>query len=79
MSRDEAQARCDELNREHPDRTTYRWFPRKDGSGDWVVARVAVGPLAGPPTGVVQPEKPQPPDATPGQMPGGVQPWAAGG
>jgi hypothetical protein len=78
MRRDEAAARSEQLNREHPDRATHRWFPREDGSGEWTVARVAVGPQSAP-TGSAQPPKQQPPDATPGELPGGVSPWAAGG
>jgi len=77
MRRDEAEARCEQLNREHPDRVTHRWFPREDADG-WTVARVAVGALGGA-TGTLQPSKPQAADAKPGELPGGVQPWAAGG
>jgi hypothetical protein len=77
MRRDEAEARSEQLNREHPERATHRWFPREDGSGGWTVARVAVGALAKP-TGTAQPSKDQAPDPAP-QLPGGVQPWAAGG
>ena len=81
MRRDEADARCEQLNREHPDRATQRWFAREtdptrpDG---WTVARVAVGALGGA-TGTLRPSKPQSADAKPGELPGGVQPWAAGG
>jgi hypothetical protein len=77
MGRDEAEARSEQLNRDHSDRARHRWFPREDGSGGWTVARVAVGPLGGP-TGTAQPSKPQAPDTKPGELPGGVQPWAAG-
>lgn len=77
MSKDEAVARCEQLNREHPDRATHRWFPREDGAGGWTVARVAVGAIARP-TGTGQPSKDPAPDPAPG-LPGGVQPWAAGG
>jgi hypothetical protein len=78
MRKDEAQARSEQLNREHPDRATYRWFPREDGPGGWTVARVTVGPQ-GVPTGTLQPSKPESADTVPGTLPGGVQPWAAGG
>jgi len=77
MTRDEAQARSAQLNAEHPDRSTHRWFPREDAAGGWGVARVALGPLAGP-TGTTQSSKPEPTDAVPGTLPGGVQPFAAG-
>jgi hypothetical protein len=78
MRKDEAEARCEQLNREHPDRATHRWFTREDAEGGWTVVRVAVGAGARP-TGTAQPPKPQPPDATPGELPGGVSPWVAGG
>jgi hypothetical protein len=79
MSRDEAAARCEQLNREHPERATHRWFPRQDAAGGWAVARVAVGPHAAGATGTAQQPNEQAPDSTPGELPGGVQPWAAGG
>jgi len=78
MRKDEAEARSEQLNREHPDRATHRWFPRKDAAGEWTVARVAVAALAAP-TGTLQLSKEESPPETPGQLPGGVQPWAAGG
>ena len=42
MRRDEAEARCEQLNREHPDSATYRWFPRQDDDG-WTVQPWAAG------------------------------------
>jgi hypothetical protein len=78
MRKDEAQARAEQLNREHPDRATHRWFPREDGSGGWTVARVAIGAL-GRPTGTLQPSKPEPTHEVPGSMPGGVSPWVGPG
>jgi hypothetical protein len=77
MRKDEAEARSEQLNREHPDRATHRWFPRGGAEGEWTVARVAVGALSVP-TGTAQPSEEQAPEI-PGQLPGGVQPWAAGG
>jgi hypothetical protein len=41
MSREQAQRRAAQLNREHPERTKFRWFARK-GLAGWHVARVAV-------------------------------------
>ena len=78
MRREDAEARAKQLNRKHPDRAAHRWCPRQDAAGGWSVARVAVGGLGGA-TGTAQPSKPQAPDANPGELPGGVQPWAAGG
>jgi hypothetical protein len=40
MTHTEAQARCDQLNREHPDRATHRWMAREAPDGDWQVAKV---------------------------------------
>jgi len=42
MTRDEAMALCTRHNREHPDRSAYRWFPRRDDRGNWTVARAAL-------------------------------------
>jgi hypothetical protein len=41
MTRDDAQRRCDQLNREHPDRGTHRWVPQENGQG-WLVVRVSL-------------------------------------
>ena len=43
MTRDEADRRAAELNREHPERAQYRWLVRESG-GDFAVARVALPP-----------------------------------
>jgi hypothetical protein len=40
MNRQEAEALCERLSREHPDRRRYRWFPQRDeGEGTWRVAK----------------------------------------
>ena len=44
MTRAEAEAECARLRAEHPDRASHQWFPRDDGNGGWVVARVPVPP-----------------------------------
>jgi hypothetical protein len=41
MTRQEAERRSAELNREHPDRGAYRWMPR-ERAGGWEVVRIAV-------------------------------------
>jgi hypothetical protein len=42
MTRNEAAALCARHNREHPDRSAYRWFPRRDDRDNWSVARAAL-------------------------------------
>lgn len=79
MRRDEAEAICERLNREHPERGSHRWFPREASPGSWGVARVAVGGL-GVATGTAQPGKPTTPTpGNPGELPGGVSPWVGPG
>jgi hypothetical protein len=39
----EAEAACERLAAESPDRDTHRWVPTKDEAGDWRVAKI--GPL----------------------------------
>ncbi|HEX2410304.1 MAG TPA: hypothetical protein VHJ39_03960 [Solirubrobacteraceae bacterium] len=41
MTREQAEARAAELNREHPDRHAARWIARAAGDG-WEVARVSL-------------------------------------
>lgn len=40
MTRHEAEREADRLGREHPERTSYRWFARELGVGVWSVVRV---------------------------------------
>jgi hypothetical protein len=80
MTRDEATAEAARLNREHPERSRYRWAAR-EAEGEWAVVRVAlptsgVGPLT-PSTQAKQPAPP--PDEHPTDLPGGLPPHAAGG
>lgn len=44
MTRTEAEQRAQQLQAEHPDRATHRFFPRRSADGDWEVAKVAVPP-----------------------------------
>lgn len=48
MTDDEAKARCLELASTSPDRETHIWIPRRAGSGDWSVIRLAIPPSAPP-------------------------------
>jgi len=79
MDRQAAQTTSERLNREHPERATHRWFPREGPPGEWSVARIAVGALAGP-SGTAQAGKPSPPPVNdPASLPGGVSPWVGPG
>ena len=79
MLRDEAEAICERLNREHPERGSHRWFPREESPGVWGVARAAVGGIGGA-TGTGQPVKPiTPTPGDPGKLPGGLPPWIGPG
>jgi hypothetical protein len=59
MTREQAVAEAERLNREHPDRATHSWLVRENAPGDWGVAKVGV-PGRGPVVNV-QEAKPRPP------------------
>lgn len=40
MTRDEAESLAQKLDREHPDRTTHRWFARQGEGDGWEVVKV---------------------------------------
>lgn len=63
MTREEAELRAAELNREHPDRAKARWMARERG-GVWEVARVSLpaGMRIDPVTETTE-AKPKPPQA----------------
>ena len=42
MTREQAQARADELNAGAPDRSEHRWIARESELGDWKVLKVTV-------------------------------------
>jgi hypothetical protein len=42
MTRSEAEQRARELQAEHPDRASVRFFAREAGEGEWEVARIEV-------------------------------------
>lgn len=61
MTQGEAQAECDRLASEHPDRLTHSWLPRQQPDGEWTVAKVGLPrPRA---LGSTQEAKPRPPQA----------------
>ncbi len=47
MTREEAEARCEELAAGHPDRETHQWRPREGAGGTWSIVKVAIPPVAG--------------------------------
>ena len=61
MSREEALAECSRLGREHPDRATHSWMPRKLEDGEWTVVKLGVAQER--PFGTTQEAKPRPPQA----------------
>ena len=55
MTRDEAQAECARLAKEHPDRETHRFIPRQGPGDSWSVAKVGLPPISGRlPTGEIR-------------------------
>ena len=82
MTRDEASARAATLNGEHPQRDEFHWGVRQDERGEWSVARAHIPKRTTrdqltPSTEAKQPRPP--PDLHPGDLPGGLPPYAAGG
>jgi hypothetical protein len=62
MTREEAQAECAKLAKEHPDRETHRFVPRKTEDGTWAVAKVGLPPVAAKPLGREARINQKPPD-----------------
>jgi hypothetical protein len=79
MTHHEATAEAERLNREHPERASYRWGAR-EAAGEWSVVRAAVPARTDRPlTPTTQAKQPAPPpDEHPTDLPGGVPPYAAG-
>jgi hypothetical protein len=80
VTHEEASARAEELNRDHPERDRFRWVARQGEAGAWLVARVELPkPLRRERlTPVTQVKQPTPPDDQAGQLPGGLPPYVAG-
>ena len=51
MTREEAEAECARLTREHPNRETHRFVPRQGVDDVWSVAKVGLAPLPDEPIG----------------------------
>jgi len=80
MTYEEASARADALNRDHPERDRFRWGPREDGAGAWSVVRFELPKALTRErfTPGTEAKQPTPPDDHAGELPGGVPPYAAG-
>lgn len=81
MTREEASAAAERLNAGHPERDRFRWAAHEAEGAAWDVARIALPkPLVRERFVTSSPGKQTPPpDRHPGELPGGVSPWAAGG
>jgi hypothetical protein len=64
MTRAEAEAECERLRTESPERHTHRWVPVEEGDSDWRVAKIGLPPADEEVTGteVRADEKPPTPD-----------------
>jgi hypothetical protein len=81
MTRADAESRAAELNREHPERSRYRWMPH--GTGDaWEVVRVALpGAIRLDPVTATVESRPQPEpreDPRPAHFRNVGGPWVGG-
>jgi hypothetical protein len=75
MTRSEAEAECERLQRTHPDRHTHRWRAVELVAGEWTVAKVNVPPVdVGTPTVESRPKPPTPEDPRP-DVPPSVGPF----
>lgn len=64
MSRDEVEQEVDRLNRDHPERGSYRWLARSSADGEWSIARIPTRPGARiDPLKTSTEAKPKPPQA----------------
>jgi hypothetical protein len=45
MTRAEAEAECERLRTESPERHTHRWVPVEEADGDWRVAKIGLPPV----------------------------------
>ena len=64
MDRHEAEATCQRLAREDPERGSYNWFPQRDDDGEWSVVKVRLPEhLRRDPTKPTVEAKPKPPKA----------------
>jgi hypothetical protein len=82
MTREDALARAEQLNTEHPDRETHAWIPRRGSGEEWDVVKLRMPGLRRDPMKATTEAKPKPQqsdDVPPWKSAGGVPPFAAGG
>jgi hypothetical protein len=83
MNRQQAEALCERLAREHPYSDSYKWLARQGGEGEWSVVKVRLPEsLRRDPTKATVEAKPKPPEADdprPAMWRDVGSPWAAGG
>lgn len=82
MDRKDAEASCERLAREDPERDRYKWLPRQSDDGEWSVVKVQLpeGLRRDPMKATVE-AKPEPPDADdprPAMWRDVGGPWTAG-
>jgi hypothetical protein len=66
MTRSEAEAECERLQRTHSDRLTHRWRAVELVAGEWTVAKLSIAPAdPGTPTVETKPRPPTPADPRP--------------
>jgi hypothetical protein len=62
MTREDALARAEQLNSEHPDRETHTWIPRRGAGGEWEIAKLRMPGLRRDPMKATTEAKPSPPE-----------------
>ena len=70
MTREEAQAECARLAKEHPDRETHRFVPREGEHGAWTVVKIGLPPVVAKPPGQEARVNQKPPDVGGGRSGG---------
>jgi hypothetical protein len=63
MTREDAVARAEQLNAEHPDRETHTWIPRKSSAEEWEIAKLKMPGLRRDPLKATTEAKPKPQQA----------------
>jgi hypothetical protein len=81
MTREDAVARAERLNAEHPDRETHTWIPRKSPAGEWEIAKLRMPGLRRDPLKATTEAKPKPQQADDPRPPifQNIPPYGAGG
>jgi hypothetical protein len=79
MNHQEAEALCERLAREDPERDSHKWLPRQGDDGEWSVVKVRMPDgLRRDPTKATIESKPKPPEADDPRGGGVGSPWPTG-